>query len=99
MTLAAFWDGDWQAVCTQHDVGSTDPAAWLRLAMAQRLLGRPDDTRAALRTATQLLLAQALLLSALDDAALVLIERVLPAWLEPCQRAPRARWLGHPVSP
>ncbi|MFZ4565805.1 MAG: FkbM family methyltransferase [Prochlorococcaceae cyanobacterium] len=109
MTLAAFWDGDWQAVCTQHDVGSTDPAAWLRLAMAQRLLGRPadaaraaslalgatpDDTRAALRTATQLLLAQALLLSAMDDAALVLIERALPAWLEPCQRAPRARLLA-----
>ncbi len=109
MTLAAFWDGDWQAVCTQHDANSTDPAAWLRLAMAQHLLGVPadaalaaslalgataDDARAADRTAAILLLAQALLLSDMEPAALALIQQALPPWLDPAQKAPRARLLA-----
>ena len=109
MTLAAFWDGDWPAVCTQHDVGSTDPAAWLRLAMAQCLLGRPADAafaaclalgatsadiQSARRNVSHLLLAQALLLSAMEAPALALIDKALPVWLEPRQRAPRARLLA-----
>lgn len=109
MTLELFWDGNWQALCAQHDANSDDPADWLRLAMAQRLLGQPaepalakgqafgastDDVQAADRDAALLLLAQALLLSDLESAALSLIETLLPAWFDAAQRPPRARLLA-----
>jgi hypothetical protein len=106
MTLAAFWDGDWQAVCTQHDANSTDPASWLRLAMAQHLLGvpadaalaaslslgaTPEDATTSNTVAAVLLLAQASLLSDMEDPALSLINQVLPSWIEPPQRMEQCR--------
>lgn len=109
MTLAAFWNGDWHDVCTQHDANSTDPAAWLRLAMAQHLLGGPavdalaaslalgvtaDEVRAADCSAAILMLAQSLLLSDMEPAALALIQQALPPWLDPAQRAPRSLLLA-----
>lgn len=106
MAVAAFWDGDWQAVCTQHDANSTDPAAWLRLAMAQHLLGvpadaalaaslglgaTPEDATTSNMVAAVLLLAQASLLSDMEDPALSLINQVLPSWIEPPHRMEQCR--------
>jgi hypothetical protein len=108
MTFAAFWDGDWQVICNQHDTNSTDPATWLYLATAQRLLGfsavaalaasqalgaTDAEVSESDRIATLLLLAQALLLSDSEDAALSLIQQALPPSKDPVHHARRAQLL------
>jgi hypothetical protein len=108
MTLAAFWDGDWQFICTEHDTNSTDPAAWLGLATAQRLLGfsavaalaasralgaTDTEIRESDRVATLLLLAQSLLLSDSGDAAISLIQQALPPSKDPVHQAKRVQLL------